>query len=180
MKLTVFRISVAIWTLVLGLLSVYFYSQLSQSAQYLFVNSINVEEQLSIVEVASKPEIEQIPAIKPFLPNRFTPTFRACKPGYTQGYETDDGVELSEGSECPWEDEETTSQRFESKIERAKTIIERKGGRIILEFEENGKHYFEILRYSDGDRCIKFIHAPSLEIAFEFEKWEESQEFINY
>lgn len=180
MKLTVFRISVAIWTLVLGLLSVYFYSQLLQSAQYLFVNSINIEEQLSIVEVVSMPEIEQTPAIQTFLPNRFTPTFRACKPGYTQGYETDDGVKLSEGSECPWEYEENASKDFEAKIERAKTIIERKGERIILEFEEDGKHYFEILRYSDGDRCIKFIHAPSLELALEFEKWNESQEHINY
>ena len=174
LKLTVFRISVAVWTLVLGLLSVYLYSNISHSAQeIMFADSIDVKEQVSITEVIPASKMKTPFEFQSVFPNRFTPTFRACKPGYIQGYITDDGAALSEGSECNLENERETSSKFETKINQAKRIVERNDERIILEFEENGNHYFEILRYRGGS-CIKFIHAPSLELALEFENWYES------
>lgn len=55
------------------------------------------------------------------------------------------------------------------RIRQAKKIIEGKDGRFVLEFQDKREHHFEILQYV-VDNSYDFIHAPTLELALEFEE----------
>jgi hypothetical protein len=85
---------------------------------------------------------------------RFTETFRACRPGYVQGYITNDGTKAFEGT-C-----------YEGRIPTR--IIDRRKGRAVLEFIDEGEARYEIRKY-ERNRCSGVIGSPSLDVALELE-----------
>ena len=116
---------------------------------------------------------------KPKDSHRFTPTFRACGAGYVQGYETNDGQELTEGSAF-YETSANAKRAVAKTITTATRIVERNsnfknrfdmiGERIALIYkDETGKERASILWY-DGGQIYTYINAPSLALALEFEQ----------
>jgi hypothetical protein len=113
-------------------------------------------------------------------PSRFTPTFRACGPGYVQGYELPDGQTMAEGS-MGYISPRKTSAEFKKTLDSASRIVEHVpqytnrfgevGKRTVAIFPpgKDGGGVARIFWY-DGGRYFLFIEAPSLEIALEFEK----------
>jgi hypothetical protein len=119
-----------------------------------------------------------IPALKP----RFSPTSRGCGQGYSQGYETNDGERLSEG--VSWNpSRKTTSREFQKLVRDAEQVVERipnysgyhgwVGERVVL---INGPESVSILLY-DGGSAYRFIDAPTLSTALEFEQYLISIDF---
>jgi len=107
--------------------------------------------------------------------------------GYTQTYYTDDGQPLSEG--VSWNPSPSViKERFQHWISDAKQVVERVpkfrnhrgevGERIILinRPDELGRGSVSILFY-DGGGSYRFIDAPTLDLAFEFEKYLISIDF---
>ena len=93
-------------------------------------------------------------------PPRFTETFRACRPGYIQGYETNDGTELTEGNSGCKEPKK-----------RDKRILHSDKERIISKIETKESSYYEIYLLKNS-HCID---APTLEIGLELEQWLDTQ-----
>ena len=112
---------------------------------------------------------------------RFTPMFRGCGMGYVQGYELDNGLTMTEGSDC-FDSSVEAWRNFSRQLINARKIVERVpshkdrfgdvGERVIALFppsERSGSEYARILWYGGGE-CILYIEAPSVEIALEFER----------
>jgi hypothetical protein len=83
MKKLFIRTFITSVTFCLGVLAVFIVSLLVQ-ANLDYAPSGTVEHERLITPATKK--------------HQFNATFRACKPGYVQGYETDDGQQLREGS----------------------------------------------------------------------------------
>jgi len=111
--------------------------------------------------------------------HKFLPTYRACKPGYIQGYVTEDGQQLREGvalaADGPF------GQGLRDRIRYARTRVfvanyrdyrGRVGERFILLNEpiDHGKETVTILFYDGGD-YYRFIDAPTRDLALEFEQY---------
>lgn len=122
-------------------------------------------------------EAENIPFLKP----RFSRGSRGCGQGYVQSYQTNDGQLVDEGSF--WElDNSKTKQHVDKIINNAQRVIERvpndrdyfgeRGERIVLvkKPNEEGEATVLILWY-DGGKSYRFIAAPTLDIALEFEQY---------
>lgn len=168
MKRALFYAIFAILTLVVGISSAWF-------LQPFPIGDLSLPNEADSLSKAV-PAIESVTDIDILPRHRFTETFRACKPGYVQGYVTDTEQAVTEGNNrCNLEDNGATETEFNDAIRRATRIVERKEGRVVLEFRDAEEKYIEILRYNGG-ACISFIRAPTLELALEFEKWHSRQE----
>jgi hypothetical protein len=120
---------------------------------------------------------------------RFTPTFRACGTGYMQGYATDNGQGLAEGVQ--WDPNPKVTRREVAKLVReAKRVIERQsrfgfgnghvGDRIVLENKPSDSKAGSItILYYDHSDYYKFIDAPTLELAEDFEHFLISINFAS-
>ncbi len=119
---------------------------------------------------------------------RFTGTFRGCGFGYTQGYKTDDGQQLSEGT-TGFATRKKAHVEFKKRIAKAVRIVERvpnykhrlggSGERIVLvnpPDDRNAKETVSILWYDSG-QFIDYIDAPSLDLALEFEQFLEATNY---
>jgi hypothetical protein len=115
----------------------------------------------------------------PPVKQRFTSTFRACKPGWVQGYITSDGERLSESGNR-FSSPALASGKLQKWMKGAEKIIER-----APRFDSKGKKVGErvIAAYPPNDHGVKWvsimwtdknglgsINAPSLQLALEFEK----------
>ncbi len=140
------RLGFASLTLFVGVVTVLLIHNFRNSADFTTVNKSDLEN-ATIVRIAPKPP-------------RFTESFRACRPGYVQGYITNDGVELTEGN--------SGCEKLRKKDRR---IIQRDDERVISKIENEDKTRYQIYQFKDG-HCI---NAPTIELALEFEKWQKSQ-----
>jgi hypothetical protein len=125
------------------------------------------------------PPDESVLAITSRSKKRFNPTISACKPGWSQGYETSDGYSLFEsgmGYSTPYlanGELRKLSRRAEEIIERA-TRLDKEGKkigeRIVAKYrtDSSGKEWVRII-WTEG-AVLRTITAPSLELAKEFEK----------
>lgn len=168
MKRTSFYLGAAITALIVGLIGVRLLGFFPTFENFQIIESSDLQKGFSAVEPI--PITANLPSL------HFTKTFNSCSidSGYIQGYITNDGQHLSEGNECFFGKNKKTGKEFNKLINESKKTIERNTERVVLEFEgENGK-YFKILYYNGG-QCFDFIDAPNLELALEFEKWQESQ-----
>jgi hypothetical protein len=115
---------------------------------------------------------------------RFTPTFRACKPGWKQGYISSDGERVSESgngfSSVALANRELRKwvRQAEKKVERTAKLDsegKRVGDRVVAIFpvNENGIKWVSIM-WTDR-RVIRSINAPSLQLALELEKTLHNQ-----
>jgi hypothetical protein len=127
--------------------------------------------------------------ISRILTPRFLPTGRGCGMGYIQGYETSDGQKLGEG--VRWNPKPNVVKLKVAKFVRdAKQVVERQpdfryggdsiGERIVIvnRPDESGEESVSILYY-DGSDSYKFIDAPTLELAEEFEQYLISINFAS-
>lgn len=102
---------------------------------------------------------------------RFTESYRACGYGYVQGYVTDDGIEVREGSIGCIQLPSIGNTGFSDGNSRVPVRgISQTAERAVLEFNEDGRQTFEIEELSDG-ACTHFVSAPTLELALEFEEF---------
>jgi len=112
---------------------------------------------------------------------RFSPTAHGCGNGYVQGYQTDDGQDVDEGVEAGFYPKKARWE-FRKWVRDAKQIIERVpkfrdhlgqvGERVVIlnKPDEEGKEWVSILFYGGGD-SYRFIDAPTLDLALEFEQY---------
>lgn len=150
---------------------------------------------ISAVSVAGRlatPQAESVILVAPVYKSetgipRFMPTARACGEGYSQFYFTDDEHPLAEG--VRWMLSPRAGRREVRKlVSDAKQIVERVpkfrnhrgdvGERIVVinKADEEGKESVSILFYEGGD-SYRFIDAPTLELALEFEQYLISIDF---
>ena len=167
MKRPTYKPAIALITLLIGLTGVWSLNLFLGQEDWWINESKELRKQVPALQSIS--DIDILPK------HRFTETFRACKPGYVQGYVTEDGQEVTEGNNrCNLGDNDATGIEFNQTINRASKVVDWKEERVVLEFQHEGNKYVEILRYSGGS-CINFIHAPTLELALEFETWHDAQ-----
>lgn len=140
---------------------------------------------VSIVPRLSPPQTEGVLFVSPVYRAetglaRFMPTWRGCGGGYSQGYVTDNDEPLTEG--VRWHSSRRVIRReFEKLVRDAQHVVERVpkfqdhlgkvGQRIVIVNNptEDGKESVSILFY-DGDDSYRFIDAPTLGLALEFEQ----------
>jgi hypothetical protein len=115
---------------------------------------------------------------------RFTPTDRACKPGWAQGYVSSDGERLSESGNG-FSSSALANRELQKRIKEAEKIIERApkfdsngkkiGERVIAIFppNANGTKWVSII-WTDKT-SIGSINAHSLQLALEFERTPHDQ-----
>jgi hypothetical protein len=90
---------------------------------------------------------------------RFVETARGCGMGYVQGYESNDGIELTERNlDC------------HKPKRRSRQIIKSDNERIISKIELQDKTYYEIYQLKTG-HCID---SPTIELGLELENYLES------
>ena len=118
---------------------------------------------------------------------RFSAYGRGCGNGYVQSYETDDGQFVDEGVAAGFYTKEAR-RKVRKRVQDAKQVIERipkfrnsrgeVGERIIIVNKPNkeGKESVSILFYDGGD-SYRFIDAPTLDLALEFEQYLISIDF---
>jgi hypothetical protein len=115
---------------------------------------------------------------------RFTPTGRACKPGWAQGYESSDGERLSESGNG-FSSVAMANRELQKRISKAEKIVERTvkfdskgkkvGERVIAIFPPNeGRTTWVSIIWTDKT-AIGSINAPSLQLALEFERVKHHQ-----
>ena len=118
---------------------------------------------------------------------RFSPSARGCGAGYSQLYVTDDDQPVSEG--VHWDPSTKIIRRnFRKLVRDAKNVVERSanfrgypdrvGERIIIVNQPGklGEDSVSILFYDGGD-SYRFINAPTLALALEFEQYLISIDF---
>jgi hypothetical protein len=115
---------------------------------------------------------------------RFTPTARACKPGWAQGYVSSDGDILSESGNG-FSSPALANRELQKWIKKAEKIIERApkfdssgkkiGERVIAVYppNANGTKWVSII-WTDKT-SIGSINAHSLQLALEFERTPHDQ-----
>jgi hypothetical protein len=162
------RIVIGFVTFVVGISFVFVTSKFSASDS----------ETVFIVKPVYESEIKNL---------RLIPAARACKPGYVQGYETDDGKFVSEGIAVE-DSPKKVRREIREWIRDSRQIIERLpkfrnhrgkvGERIIILNKPNaqGNEPVSIVFYDGGD-FYRFINAPTLELALEFEQYLISIDF---
>jgi len=118
---------------------------------------------------------------------RFMPYARGCGNGYTQSYTTDDGQFVDEGIAAGYYPKQIRRNLLKW-IRDSRQVIERipkfrnhrgeVGERIVISNKPNkvGKESVSILFYDGGD-SYRFIDAPTLDLALEFEKYLISIDF---
>jgi hypothetical protein len=125
--------------------------------------------------------VEPVFVYEPFghTKHRFSPTARGCGPGYVQFYETDDGQHVTEGASPI---SKSFKPGYREQIRKAKQIISRTpnyrnsagevGERVVLvnKSSEMRAESVSILWYAGRD-FYRFITAPTLDLALEFEKF---------
>jgi hypothetical protein len=119
-----------------------------------------------------------------FKRHQFRLTYRACGFGYTQGYEDEDGQELREGVASA-ADNPYYGWGYRQRLQDARIrdfvanypYRGRVGERYILENKPNdlGEGSVTILFYDGGD-TYRFIDAPTLDLALEFEQYLRSSQ----
>ena len=135
MKRFYFRFRVMLMMLALGLSSVWFFEKIS-----IFKNE-EIKDATFVIIAPPQP--------------KFIETFRACGFGYVQGYETKDGIELTEGH-----------LGCEKKF-KGKSFVKKDKVRVISKIKTKENTYFEIHDLNDG-LCI---NAPSIELGLELEEF---------
>ncbi|MBI3653115.1 MAG: hypothetical protein HY231_18970 [Acidobacteria bacterium] len=120
------------------------------------------------------------PPVRP----RFAPTFRACKPGWVQGYVSSDDEAFSEsGNQYPSPAKAT--QELQKWLQEAEHIVERTprldtkgkkiGERVVAIFPPNDKGVkWAAIIWTDKS-FLRSIEAPSLQLALEFESTKQNQ-----
>lgn len=110
----------------------------------------------------------------------FTFLGHACGNGYVDGYITGNEERLSSGLA------KINPSEFRKEIREASKVIENiddfknrdgeNGVRVVVqvEDEDGNKRFYKIIWY-DKKENMYYIIAPSLNLAIEFEKWQESQ-----
>ena len=163
MRQAIFRLSIATITFAVGFSGVWMMRTPT-------ITSIRVDP-VSVNEViGDEPTHEK---------HRFSPTYRGCKPGYVQGYETDDGHHLSEGVALA---SGKLGGGFHERIRKA-TVLKafpkyrdhrgQVGERYVL---QNDDRSVSILWYGGGD-FYSFIEAPSLDLALEFQQFLRATDY---
>jgi hypothetical protein len=178
MKRILFRFSISFLTFAVGFGVVWLAGLLT----FLFTPVEN--KPVSVSELALAQPVIPIPETSYQKP-RFTGTYRGCYPGYVQGYETDDGQQLSEGITVFATRKETRAE-FKKWIAKSVRVVERvpnyknrpgkPGERVVIinpPNDRNAEETVSILWYG-GDQIIAFIDAPSLDLALEFEQFLEA------
>lgn len=111
--------------------------------------------------------------------NGITPTARGHGNGYGQAYKLPDGKKLGEGNEC-FDSFKQATKRMKVWLKGADHIIERvapveqkgkrKSERVVASFpkDEFGNRWVTIMWVQE--RCIHWMHAPTLEYALELER----------
>jgi hypothetical protein len=122
--------------------------------------------------------------VSPPAKQRFTPIYRACRPGWTQGYESSDGETLSESGDG-FSSEALANKELQKWISKAEKIIERTvkldskgkkvGERVIAIFPPNDKGIKWVRIMWTDKTIIGSINAPSLQLALEFERTPHDQ-----
>lgn len=181
MKRIIFRFSVLVLTFSVGFAAVWLIGLLTA------VTSSIENKPVSNNYLAETP-VSPIPIVIPKQKPRFTGTFRGCGFGYTQGYETDDGQQLSEGiignatrkkARAELKKLIAKSVRVVERVPNYKHRLGESGERIVLvnpPDERNDKETVSIL-WHDGGQFVAFINAPSLELALEFEQFLEATNY---
>lgn len=113
--------------------------------------------------------------------SRFTPFGRGCGNGYSQSYTTNDGLFVSEGVSAYFGSRRKAKIEFAKLKREASTIIESVrnyrdhrgdvGERLVIEWISNDSiaRGVSIIFYDGGD-SYRFVDAPSLDLALEFEQ----------
>jgi hypothetical protein len=158
------RIAIGLITFLLGISSVFVFKVATESSL--------PAENLAVFRV--------IPISRDAIP-RFTPTGRACGGGYAQGYRTNDGEAVVEGV-AGGRDSKEIKRELRKWVRDAEQVIERLpkfrdhrgnvGERIVIVNRpgESGEGSVSIFFYGGGD-YYRFIDAPSLDLALEFEQY---------
>jgi len=89
---------------------------------------------------------------------RFMETFRACGPGYVQGYETNDGFELTEGNSGCNDPEARFGNLYRSTKSESVYVFDR---------ENDDRRFYKIYDLKTG-HCVR---APSYELAVELQNY---------
>lgn len=107
------------------------------------------------------------------------PTIRGCGNGYAQGYELPDGTGMGEGNSC-YRSFKEADKEMRALVKKAEYIIERvapskrkgeaKSERVVISFPGAELINKGIRIMWVHDHCLRWINAPSLELALEFEK----------
>jgi hypothetical protein len=149
---------------------------------------------ISAVFVTSKlstPEKETVFIVEPVYRTeagipRFMPAARGCGNGYVQAYATDDGQFVSEGVTGDYP--KNIRRKLRKGVRDSRQVIERVpkfrnhrgevGERIVLVDKPvgKGKESVSIVFYDGGD-YYRFIKAPTLDLALEFEQYLISIDF---
>jgi len=176
------RIGVGFVTFVVGISAVFVTSKLSTPENEAAPNYdpvYNAEnETVLIVEPVYKAETGI---------SRFTPYGRGCGNGYAQSYTTDDGQFVDEGVAAGYYPKEIRrdlrkwvrdAKQVIERVPKFRNSLEEVGERIIIVNKPNkeGKESVSILFYDGGDSC-RFIDAPTLDLALEFEQYLISIKF---
>ena len=119
---------------------------------------------------------------------KYTPASLACKSPCAHIYELPDGRILAEGMACYASPSEATFKLSESlapttPIEAAPNpsdTLSKEKGRFTVAFppDESGRRRFEVVHYAGGE-CYYYVNAPSLAIAFDFEKCKSQTYQLN-
>jgi|SRR4051812_8533872 hypothetical protein len=164
MREVLLRIPIGLVTFLLGISSVFVFKVATGSSF--------PAEDLAVFRV--------IPINRDAIP-RFMPTGRGCGGGYAQGYRTNDGEAVVEGVAAGSNSTEI-KRELRKWVRDAEQVIERLpkfrdhrgnvGERIVIVNKpgDSGKESVSIIFYGGGD-YYRFIDAPSLDLALEFEQY---------
>ena len=117
---------------------------------------------------------------------RFTPFGRGCGNGYVQSYDTNDGERVAEGVVVFSTRKEARRSFNEGKtqariLERTPNFRDHEGNigeRVIVEYVSKDPQETTVsIMFYDGNDFIRYIDAPTLDLALEFEQYLIS---INY
>ena len=146
MKLILQKLGVASLTLTIGLFSTFIIKKIYNSV---IAADIDESDLKNVVMVSIAPKSP-----------RFIETGRGCGNGYIQGYETNDGMKLFEGTlNCK------KPKNNDSKI------FQKDSKRIISKIETLEKIYYNIYQL-ENSHCI---NSPTIELGLELEDWLASQ-----
>ena len=184
MKRIIVRLSFLLLTFSVGFAAVWLIGLLTAV-------SPSVENKTLSNDHLAETPVSQIPVTAPKQKPRFTGTFRGCGFGYTQGYKTDDGQQLSEGitgtatrkkAHAEFKKRVAESVRVIERVPNYKNRLGKLGERVVMINPPDGRNPEETVSilWHDGGQFIAFINAPSLDLALEFEQFLEATDYIGY